>query len=107
LKFRVILHEGVVPAAVRPALAAGIGRAYASLFEVPAEAVVVDFTEFPRGRFFTAGKPSTSSIVAGTVPAGTSTAQRHRLLSDITTLWCETAGCTPHEIVVSAGDAAL
>jgi phenylpyruvate tautomerase PptA (4-oxalocrotonate tautomerase family) len=43
--------------------------------------------------------------VAGTVPAGTSTSQRHRLLSEITALWCETTGCTSHEIVVTAGDA--
>jgi phenylpyruvate tautomerase PptA (4-oxalocrotonate tautomerase family) len=106
VRFRAILHEGVAPEGMRPALAAGIRRTYAALFAVPADAVAVDFTELSRGRFFTAGRPSTSSIVAGTVPAGTSTAQRHRLLSEITTLWCETTGCTPHEIVVSAGDAA-
>jgi len=105
VRFRVILHEGVVSEAARPTLAGGIRRAYAALFEVPAEAVIVDFSEFSRGRFFTAGRPSTSSIVAGTVPSGTSTEQRHRLLSEITALWCETTGCTPHEIVVSAGDA--
>jgi phenylpyruvate tautomerase PptA (4-oxalocrotonate tautomerase family) len=105
VKFRVILHEGVVPEAVRPVLTDGIRRVYAGLFEVPAEAVAVDFTELARGRFFTAGRPSTSSIVAGTVPAGTSTSQRHRLLSEITALWCETTGCTSHEIVVTAGDA--
>ncbi len=101
-----ILHEGVVPEAVRPALTDGIRRVYAGIFEAPAEAVAVDFTELARGRFFTAGRPSTSSIVAGTVPSGTSTAQRHRLLSEITALWCEMTGCTPHEIVVTAGDAA-
>lgn len=105
MRFRAILHEGVVPEGVRPALAGGIRRVYAALFEVPAKTVTVDFTEFARGRFFTAGRPSTSSIVAGTVPSGTSIAQRHRLLSEITTLWCETTGCTPHEIVVTAGDA--
>ncbi len=101
-----ILHEGVVPEAVRPELDGGIRRLYAALFEVPAEAVAVDFTELARGCFFTAGRPSTSSIVAGTVPAGTPTERRHRLLSEITALWCETTGCSPHEIVVSAGDAA-
>lgn len=105
MRFRAILHEGVVSEAVRPVLADGIRRVYSALFEVPGEAVIVDFTELARGRFFTAGRPSTSSIVAGTVPSGTSTAQRHRLLSEITALWCETTGCTPHEIVVTAGDA--
>jgi phenylpyruvate tautomerase PptA (4-oxalocrotonate tautomerase family) len=105
VRFRVILHEGVVPEAVRPALAGGIRRAYAALFGVPAEAVAVEFTELARGRFFTAGRPSSTSIVAGTVPSGTAAARRERLLSEITALWCRTTGCTPHEVVVSAGDA--
>jgi phenylpyruvate tautomerase PptA (4-oxalocrotonate tautomerase family) len=101
----VILPEGVVPEALRPALADGIRGVYAALFDVAPEAVAVDFTEFARGRFFSAGRPSSTSIVAGTVPSGTGAAQRHRLLSEITALWCRTTGCTPHEVVVSAGDA--
>ncbi len=105
MRFRVILHEGVVPEALRPQLATEIGRIYASLFETPAAEMGVDFTELPRGRFFTAAKLSTSSIIAGTVPAGTPNEQRHRLLAEITALWCETTGCTPHEVVVTAADA--
>jgi len=101
----VILHEGVVAEALRPQLAAGLGRIYAGLFPVPAAELGVDFTELPRGRFFTAGKPSTSSIVACSVPAGTDDAQRHRLLAELTAFWCETTGCTPHEVVVTAADA--
>ncbi len=105
MRFRVILPEGVVPAALRPELAAGIGRVYARLFGAPAAEIGVDWSELPRGRFFTAGRPSTSSIIAGTVPAGTSDESRHRLLAEITALWCETTGCTPHEVVVTAADA--
>jgi phenylpyruvate tautomerase PptA (4-oxalocrotonate tautomerase family) len=105
LRFRVILHEGVVPETLRPQLAAGIGRVYARLFQTPAAEIGVDFTELARGRFFTAGKPSTSSIIAGTVPAGTPDERRHQLLAEITAHWCETTGCTPHEVVVTAADA--
>jgi phenylpyruvate tautomerase PptA (4-oxalocrotonate tautomerase family) len=101
----VILHEGVVPEALRPELAGGLGGVYARLFGVPAAEIGVDFSVMPRGRFFTAGRPSSSSIIAGTVPAGTPDERRHRLLSEITALWCEATGCTPHEVVVTAADA--
>jgi phenylpyruvate tautomerase PptA (4-oxalocrotonate tautomerase family) len=105
MRFRVIVPEGVVPEALRPELAAELARSYAALFGTPAAELGVDFTEVPRGRFFTAGKPSRTSIIAGTVPAGTKDELRHRLLAEITALWCETTGCTPHEVVVTAADA--
>jgi hypothetical protein len=107
LRFRVIVPAGVVPEAVRPELGAGLARSYAALFATPAAEIAVDFTELPRGRFFTAGKPSRTSIIAGTVPSGTPNERRHRLLAEITALWCETTGCTPHEVVVTAADARL
>ena len=105
MRFRVILHEGVVAEALRPELATGLGRIYAGLFAAPAAEIGVDLTVLPRGRFFTAGEPSTSSIIAGAVPAGTTNEGRHRLLAEITALWCETTGCTPHQVVVTAADA--
>ena len=100
-----ILHEGVVPEALQPELAAGLGRVYAGRFGVPAAEIGVDFTVLSRGRFFTAGEPSRSTIIACGVPAGTTDVQRHRLLAEITGLWCEITGCTPHEVVVTAADA--
>jgi hypothetical protein len=101
----VILHEGVVPERLHEGLAAGLGAIHACLFDVPAARVGVDFTVMPRGRFFTAGKPSASSIIAGTVPAGTPDERRHRLLAEITRFWCEVTGCSAHEVVVTAADA--
>ena len=105
MRFRVIVHEGVIADALHPELRAGLGRIYAALFHVPAAEIGVDFTVMPRGRFFSAGKPSTSSIITGSVPAGTPDAERHRLLAEITALWCEVTGCTPHEVVATAADA--
>ena len=99
-----MLHEGVVAERLRPELAAGLGGIYARLFGVPAAEIGADFTVFPRGCFFTAGEASTSSIIAGTVPAGTPDERRHRLLAEITAFWCETTGCTPREVVVTAAD---
>ena len=103
--FQVVLHEGVVDDTLRPPLANGIQRIYAAIFGGAADAVEVTFTEIPAGHMFTAGEPSRSSLVSGGVPAGTSKADRTRLLTDITSLWCEVTGCSPNELVVSAGDA--
>ena len=105
MRLRVIVPEGVIPETLQPELAAGLGRIHAELFALPAGEIGTDFTVMPRGRFFTAGKPSTSSIIATTVPAGTPNELRHRLLAEITALWCRSTGCTPHQVVVTAADA--
>ena len=107
MTFHLILHEGVVAEALRPQLAQGIRQIYSDIFGTPAEKVAVDITQIPRGRFFTAAKPSRSSLIGGSVPAGTSKADRTRLMSEITAMWCEVTGCTPNDVVISASDAAL
>ena len=102
--FQLILHEGVVDAGLRPRLAQGIRRIYSSVFGTTEDDVIVEITEIPRGRFFTAAKPSRSSLVGGTAPAGTSRADRTRLMSEISAMYCDVTGCTPNEIVVSVSD---
>jgi len=104
VKFQVVLHEGVVDRSLRVPLAEAMRRAYASAFGVDAAALSVDFAEVRRGRFFTAGRPSRSALVGVSVPRGTSPADRARLMSAITAIWCETAGLTPDDVVVSASD---
>ena len=99
-----LVHEGVVAEAVCPRLAEGIRRIYARVFGAVEDEVTVAITEVPRGRFFTAAKPSRSSLIGGTVTAGTSQADRARLMSEITAMWCDVTGCTPNEIVVSVSD---
>ena len=105
MKFQLILHEGVVEKALRPTLAREIRRLYASRFGGAEDDVTVDVTEIPKGRFFTAGEPSRSSLIGGSVPKGTTSADRTRLMSDITAIWCEVTGCSPNEVVVSVSDA--
>jgi phenylpyruvate tautomerase PptA (4-oxalocrotonate tautomerase family) len=105
VRFRVILHEGVVREDLVPVLARGVRRIGAECFEVAADDVAVEVTRVPAGHLFTAGRPSTSSLVAGTVPPRTPSEQRTELLSRITRLWCDVTGCTPREIVVTALDA--
>lgn len=105
MKFQLILHEGVVDQTLIPRLAQEIRRVYGANFGGGEEQVTVDVTEIPAGRFFTAGKPSRTSLIGGSVPRGTSRADRTRVMSEITAIWCEVTGCTPNDVVVSVSDA--
>jgi phenylpyruvate tautomerase PptA (4-oxalocrotonate tautomerase family) len=105
MTFQVILHEGVVDETLRPRLTREMRRIYAGIFGTDENQVAVEVTEIPKGRFFTAAKPSSSSLIGVGVPAGTSRADRTRLMSKITAMWCSITGCTANEIVVSASDA--
>lgn len=105
MKFQMLLHEGVVGPELQPQLAQELRRIYATRFGAAEAEIEVEISEIPKGRFFTAGKPSRSSLVGGSVPAGTSSADRTRLMAEITSMWCERTGCTPDDIVVSISDA--
>ena len=105
MAFQVILPEGLVDRRLHSRLVSEVRRIYARVFDAVEEQVAVEITEIPPGRFFTAGKPSRSSLVGGTVPPGTSRADRTRFLSDVTAMWCEVTGCAPHDVLVSASDA--
>jgi hypothetical protein len=103
-QFQILLHDQVVDPALRPRLVQEIRRIYAALFSAAEGSVTVEIAEVPKGWFFTAAEPSTSSIIGGTVPAGTAGADRTRLMTEISAMWCATTGCTPNELVVSVLD---
>jgi phenylpyruvate tautomerase PptA (4-oxalocrotonate tautomerase family) len=105
MKFQLLLHEGVIEPNLQPRLAQELRRIYTRNWGGAEDHISVNVTEIPKGRFFTAAKPSRSSLVGGSVPAGTSRTARTRLMAEITSMWCELTGCTPNEIVVSISDA--
>jgi hypothetical protein len=98
----VMIHEGVVPDELHRSLVDGLRTIYAAAVATPDPQPRV--ITVPRGRWYTAGEQSHSSIVATTVPAGTDSDARTTLLADICAFWCETTGCTPEAIVVIASD---
>jgi hypothetical protein len=104
MRFQVLLHEGVVDPALRPRLERELRRIGAAASGTSAGDVAVEVNEISAGRFFTAGEPSRSSLIATSVPAGTSRADRTGLMSAITTLWCDVTGCRAAEVVVSVSD---
>ena len=98
----VTIHEGVVPDDLHRPLMDGLRTIYAAA--VPTSDSEPRIITVPLGRWYTAGEPSHSSIVATTVPAGTDSQARTTLLKEICDFWCETTGCTPEAIVVTASD---
>src|SRR5262245_6854464 len=104
MKFEVLLHEGVVNPSLHPILSQGLREIYLNRFGGRKEQVAVNITEIPRGRFFTAAKPSHSSLIGGTVPAGTSKSERTQLMSEITAMWCRITGYKANDVVVSMSD---
>jgi hypothetical protein len=71
------------------------------------EAVEIRWISVPEGFGFTAGQPSTSSLVIRSVPVGFEDARRERFMAKVTRLWQDVTGCSADEIVVTALDGPL
>lgn len=68
------------------------------------EVATVRWVAIAEGSGFTAGEPSTSSVVAMTAPEPLDQARRVSLLEDFCALWMDETGCSLDEIVVAIGD---
>ena len=66
--------------------------------------VVVEFEVIPHGYGFRGGEISTTSLVRGQIPPGCAQEVRVDLMRKICDMWCEVAGCTVDELIVSARD---
>lgn len=89
------LHRGEIQSVLNTFTAASFGEnAQISWFQVAA------------GNGFTAGKPSTSSVVSITSNERLNPERRESLLRKLVTLWTENTGCSVDEIVAVISDPA-
>ena len=58
----------------------------------------------PEGSGFTAGQPSTSSIVSMTSNEALSASRRETLLRELVNLWTDATGCSVDEVVAVIAD---
>ena len=56
------------------------------------------------GLMFTAGAPSSSSVIACSINGPTTLTQRETYMRSICDFWTDITGCTDHEIVVSISE---
>jgi phenylpyruvate tautomerase PptA (4-oxalocrotonate tautomerase family) len=88
-------------------LSEGLARLAHEAFGDAPEAVEIQWISVPEGFGFTAGEPSTSSLVVRSVPVGFAERLRERFMSKVCDLWQDVTGCTKDEIVVTALDGPL
>jgi hypothetical protein len=88
-------------------LAAGLKQIGRDLLADPSDGIEIAWHSIARGFGFTAGAPSTSSLVVRSVPVGFPDAEREAFLSRVCELWTKLTGCSPNEIMVTAFDGPL
>ncbi len=97
------LQEGQAPAQVMAALGKGIDEIVASMGL--GRCADIDWILVPEGYGWTAGAPSTTSVVSLSTPAMTQ-AQREGFLEAVCALWVSRTGCDVSEILATAIPAA-
>jgi hypothetical protein len=88
-------------------LAAGLVRIGRERLGDPPAGGEIAWLVIPRGFGFTAGAPSTASLIVRSVPVGFPDPDREALLSSVTELWTGVTGCSPDEVMVTAFDGPL
>ncbi len=102
-----IIQEGQTPARKQAELAEGLKRIGHELLDDPEAGAEIAWVSVPEGFGFTAGVPSTSSLVVRSVPVGFADAEREAFMARVCDLWKEVAGCSTDEIMVTAWDGPL
>jgi phenylpyruvate tautomerase PptA (4-oxalocrotonate tautomerase family) len=91
----------------RDRLAEGLRELARDAFGDVPEQVEIQWISIPEGFGFTAGEPSTSSLVVRSVPVGFPEPLREAFMAKVCRLWQEVTGCSADEIVVTALDGPL
>jgi len=102
-----IVQEGQAAEQKQGALAEGLKAIGQQAFGDDPAKTEISWVTMKKGFAWTAGKPSTSSIVIRSVPVGLPSDQRESYLRTVCDLWIETTGCSINEIVATAWDGPL
>jgi len=106
-QFACMIQAGQAADRQRDALAARLRDLAHRTFGEDADAVEIRWLPIAKGYAWTAGEPSTTSIVVRSVPVGYPNDERENLLREICDLWVETTGCSIDEVVATALDGPL
>jgi hypothetical protein len=105
-RYACIIQEGQTAHHKQESLADGLQRIGREAFgdDSPAD---VSWIVIKQGFGWTAGEPSTSSIVIRSVPVGLPLDQREAFMRKVCELWENETGCSINEVVVTAWDGPL
>jgi hypothetical protein len=102
-----MIQEGQAADGKREALAEGLREIGAACFGADPAETKVEWRTVRPGFAFTAGEPSTSSLVIGSVPEGLAFEAREAFLRRVCELFESVTGCHTDEVVVTAWDGPL
>ena len=102
-----IAQQGQTPEKKQAELSAGLKNIAVEQLGQATDEVEVRWLSVNEGFGFTAGLPSTATLVARSVPVGFPQDERVQLMTRICDLWQEVTGCSTNEIVVTVLDGAL
>lgn len=98
------LVNGAISPPVREQVVRGLRQINAERFGIAPDQLKVEFTEVEKGMWFTGGTLSQASMVLGSVPPGTSQAQRVDLMAEVCRMFSEVAGAPYNDVMVVAAD---
>lgn len=98
-----IVQDGQISAAAEASLKTRLDGFTQRAFGAPAE---FSWVTVPEKSGFTAGKPSTSSIVTMRAPAPLDQSRRAELLRELSDIWTAETNCTLNELVAVIADPA-
>ena len=96
-----VVQEGQSPDLQKDKLQDALNRFAAASFGGEAK---ISWIPVAPGNGFTAGEPSTSSVVSMTANEQLNPERRESLLRELVTMWTEATGCTVDEIVAVISD---
>ena len=106
-RYACMIQEGQAAHQKQQALAEGLRRIGRDSFGDDPSATEISWIVIRRGFAWTAGEPSTSSIVVRSVPVGLPLDRREAFMHGVCDLWTSVTGCSVDEIVVTAWDGPL
>ena len=98
--YQCFVQEGSITDATRAEVASEITRIHVEATGAPRAFVNVQFFDIPSGHAFTAGEPSPTSIIKGTIRAGRTLEVRRQLLTDLSAMWTRLTKQPEQELIV-------
>ena len=102
-----MIQEGQRADRERPALEEGLRRIGQEAFGDDPGATEIRWVVLRKGYAWTAGEPSTSSLIIRSVPVGLPLDDREAFMRRVCDLWESVTGCSIDEVVVTAWDGPL
>ena len=103
-RYACIVQQGQEPERQKDILAEGLKKLGQRMFGDDPEETEIQWITYGEGYAWTAGEPSTSSIVVRSVPVGLADDKREQFMRSVCDLWVAETGCSVNEIIASAFD---